>query len=263
MIIEILIFILCSILSGIFSGMFGLGGGAVLVPMLIFVLPMFGVEQYVLHIAVATSLVCVVFTSVSSSLSHFKHDGVDFSVLRFWAPLNTIGATFGAFWTTGVDDYVIRLIYIIVMVVLCFYKLFNPSKVLFERENMNRFGLIFPAVFGWLSACIGIGGGNNVMALNLHGMGLKRAIGTSAVLGIFVSVPAVIVYIYTGLKMDINSVYNIGFINWLVLIGIIPISTLMAPFGVKLAYKIDDELLTIFWCAISLILVLYMITGLV
>jgi len=260
---EILIFILCSILSGIFAGMFGLGGGAVLVPMLIFVLPMFGVQQYVLHISVATSLACIVFTSISSSISHFNRGGIDFSILKLWAPLNMIGAIFGAFWTTGVDDYVIRLIYVVVMIVLCVYKLFNPSRILFKRENINKFGLIFPAVFGWISACIGIGGGNNVMALNLHGVNVKKAIGTSAVLGIFVSVPSVIVYIYAGFKLDINSTYNIGFINWLALIGIIPISTLMAPFGVKLAYKIDDMLLTSLWCIISLMLVLYIITGLI
>ncbi|MGB1361305.1 MAG: TSUP family transporter, partial [Alphaproteobacteria bacterium] len=98
---EIFVFVICSVISGVVAGAFGLGGGAILVPMLIFLLPMFGVDGSIVHIAIATSLSCIIFTAISSSRSHYKRGGVDFSILKTWAPLNFIGAIAGAFWTTG------------------------------------------------------------------------------------------------------------------------------------------------------------------
>ena len=249
-------------ISGTVAGMFGLGGGAVLVPMFIFVLPLFGVIDNVMHIAVATSLACIVFTAISSSRSHFKRGGVDWNILKFWAPANLIGAVVGSFWTITVDPDAIRIVYGVVMVVLCIYKYFNYNKVLFKKSSYNKFGLALPLTFGWISSCIGIGGGNNVIGLNLFGFDVKKAIGTSAILGLVVSLPSVIIYIYEGINLGVGGAYNFGFVNWAVVLFAIPITTLMAPVGVKIAYKISDKILIKFWCLLSLSLSAYMLSGL-
>ena len=263
---EIIVFVLACMLSGIVAGTFGLGGGVVLMPMFVFVLPFFGIDENLFNIAVATSLACVFFTAISSSRSHFKRGGVDLNILKFWGPVNLVGCTLGAFWMASVDrdviEPIVRTIYGVVMITLCVYKYFNYSKALFKTSSYNKFGLAFPLAFGWISSNIGIGGGNNVIGLSLFGVNVKKAIGTAAVLGLVVSLPSVAIYIYEGINSGVGGSYSFGFVNWLVVLFTIPITTLMAPVGVKIAYKISDKVLTKLWCLLSLGLALYMLSGL-
>ena len=60
---EILIYIVIGLVVGILGGLFGIGGGVIIVPVLLFVLTYLGFESnFLIHICVATSLGSIFFT---------------------------------------------------------------------------------------------------------------------------------------------------------------------------------------------------------
>src|SRR5690606_25053666 len=73
-------------LTGVLAGVFGVGGGAVIVPVLY---ELFGVlnvpDEVRMPLAVGTSLAVIIPTSIRSFNAHRKHGTVDLSIIRVWA----------------------------------------------------------------------------------------------------------------------------------------------------------------------------------
>ncbi|MEH6562900.1 MAG: TSUP family transporter, partial [Marinobacter sp.] len=87
--------------AGTLAGLFGIGGGLIIVPVLIF---SFGAQGFGLevaaHMAVGTSLATIVFTSISSIRSHHGHGAIRWDVFRPMAIGIVAGALIGA-WTAA------------------------------------------------------------------------------------------------------------------------------------------------------------------
>jgi uncharacterized protein len=74
-------------LTGFCSGLLGIGGGLVIVPALVFALPMVGVNGGELaKVAIATSLVLIIPTSIASSQAHAARGNVDWALWATMAP---------------------------------------------------------------------------------------------------------------------------------------------------------------------------------
>ena len=83
---EILIYIILGLFVGVLAGLFGIGGGVIIVPALLFILTFLGYESDLLiHICVATSLGTIFFTAFASAFSHNKKGSVDWN---FWRKLS-------------------------------------------------------------------------------------------------------------------------------------------------------------------------------
>ena len=84
--------------AGVIAGMFGVGGGTILVPLVLWILQMQGVEnfQYAQHIAIGTSFAVMVFTSFASARAQYKRQAVDMDVLRAMVPGVLCGVAAGA-----------------------------------------------------------------------------------------------------------------------------------------------------------------------
>lgn len=78
------------LIAGIVSSMFGVGGGIILVPMLIFLL------DFDMHQAVGTSLVIIIPTALVGAYTHYRLENVNFVVALIVIAGAVIGAWMGA-----------------------------------------------------------------------------------------------------------------------------------------------------------------------
>lgn len=87
------------LVSGITSGLFGVGGGIVMVPAMLWLLspPIRDIKQ-----AVGTSLVVIIPTALMGSFKHFQQGNVDWRMALSLAPLAVAGSYLGAWLTTHI-----------------------------------------------------------------------------------------------------------------------------------------------------------------
>ena len=94
------LFSMCLILGsvvGLLAGLLGIGGGLLVVPTLVWLLPQVGIEPSMLmHIALATSLASIVMTAMASARNHFRLGNVDLSVVKVLAPGIIVGGLSGS-----------------------------------------------------------------------------------------------------------------------------------------------------------------------
>ena len=113
--------IVLGLLAGSASALFGIGGGAVIVPglNLFFGLPM--------HEAIATSLTVVLPTAFAGVIFHKEFDNVDTETVKFLIPTALIGAVFGAIVTNSLPSVSLKIIFGVLMI-FCSIKIFLQKE---------------------------------------------------------------------------------------------------------------------------------------
>ena len=199
-----------------------------------------------MHVSVASSLGIIVFTSISSILSHLKLKNVDLKIIYKWFIGIVFGSIVGSFLASRINGEVLVLIFISLA--------FLISLNMFFQKNINTIGKNFPQSFtinffisfsiGLFSSLIGIGGGSfSVPALTIFSKKMHQAVGTSAVLGFFIALPGAISYILLGQNVQDLPPYSIGYVNILIVVLVISTSIFTANIGAKLSSKIKRNTL--------------------
>ena len=172
--------------AGVIAGMFGVGGGTILVPLVLWILQMQGAEnfQYAQHIAIGTSFAVMVFTSFASARAQYKRQAVDMDVLRAMVPGVLCGVAAGALVAQYLPNKGLQVFFTLFIAILAVRALLG-IKPTPERQLPGRRGLFgMGGLFGLLSSWIGIGGGSlTVPYLTFCNVPVHRAVGTSAALG--------------------------------------------------------------------------------
>jgi uncharacterized membrane protein YfcA len=235
-------------IAGVMAGLFGIGGGIVIVPVLEFALGMLGVDAAIrMHVAVATSLATIIPTSISSARAHHRRQAVDLDVVRRWAVFVLIGALLGAWIASQVHSRVLALVFATLALLVAFKMVFLPqSRNLTSGIPRAPWVPLIPVAIGNFSAMMGIGGGTfSVMTLTLFGQPIHRAVGTAALLGLVISVPATIGFMITGYADERVPAASIGYVNLAGLALIAPTTVLTAPLGAKIAHAFSPRKLSI------------------
>jgi uncharacterized protein len=237
---------LAGIIAGLLAGLFGIGGGTVLVPAFYEVFGAVQVPDDVrMHLALGSSMAIVVSTSVRSFTSHLKRGTPDTGLLRSWILAIPLGVLAAAFIVSSISSFGLRFVFAIVSVIVGLKLLFDrDSWRLGDRlpENPVRFAV--GSFVGLVSTLMGIGGGvlNNTF-MTLFGRPMHQAVGTSAGVGVLIAIPAMVGYIWAGWGRDGLPPFSTGFVNWLTVLLIIPLTLLVTPYGVKLAHALSKQTL--------------------
>lgn len=242
-------YLILGMVAGVIGGLLGLGGGILIVPSLLFIFIWQGLPADILmHLAVATSLFTIVFTSISSSYAHHKHQAVLWPQVFLLAPGIIIGAVFGAFIADYISSDILRRLFgaFEILVALQIGLSVKPTA---QRSLPTRNGmLIAGGGIGSLSTILGIGGGTlTVPFLIWCHVGMRKAVATSSACGFPIALAGTLTMIFTGLDSTSLPEHSIGYVYWPAAILILMTSVLFAPVGAKLAHSIPvDSLKRVF-----------------
>lgn len=233
------------IFAGLTAGLFGIGGGAVIVPVLYFLFESIGYPETAMHVAVSTSLATIILTSARSVMSHHKLGAVEWKIIRTWAPWIVGGAILGMAASGTVNGRALTAIFGSMAFVLAAQLFFGrPTWRLAPEMPTGRLRAALGSGIGALSALMGIGGGTfGVSVMTMCGRPIHKAVATGAGFGIAIGLPSAIVAIFVGWGREGLPPFSLGHVNLVAFALISACTVTMAPIGARLAHKLDAQLL--------------------
>jgi uncharacterized membrane protein YfcA len=242
--------------TGILAGVFGVGGGAVVVPVLYELFRAVGVPEEVrMPLCVGTSLAIIIPTSIRSFNAHRAKGAVDMSILRQWAVPVVVGVVMGSAVARYAPPDLFKTVFVLVAGV-------SAIRLLFGKDSW-RLGTDMPSglimtVYGWvigvLSALMGIGGGQlSNLFMTFYSRPIHQAVATSSGLGILISIPGALGYIYAGWPRaaeypDVAALQfplALGYISLLGFVLFVPTSIWTAPIGARFAHTLSKRRLEV------------------
>ncbi|MCT8985640.1 sulfite exporter TauE/SafE family protein [Shewanella phaeophyticola] len=234
------VFIICLFLGavvGFFAGLLGIGGGLIIVPALLYILPSVGISVTQLtHVAIATSLASIILTSMSSATAHHKRGNVPWQLFKPIMPGIVVGSLASAFVSEQISSANLQQTFAIFVVLMAIQMAF-PLKVK-TGDEMPKFMVLFTVsvLIALIAGLMGIGGGVLLVPFLCYcGLQMRQAVGFSSVTGMFIAISGTIGYVIAGFDAPNLPPGAFGFIYLPALGGIIISSILCAPLGVKAA----------------------------
>jgi len=243
-------------LAGFLAGIFGIGGGAVLVPVLYECFRLAGVPLDArMPLCIGTSLAIIIPTSIRSWQAHYKRGSVDMDILRKWAIPILAGVILGSVIARYAPEKLFKVVFVGVA-------WSAAARLLLGKENWRLGNEMPKGIFmkaygffiGLLSTLMGIGGGlfSNLL-MTFYGRPIHQAIGTSAGLAVLISIPGALGYIYAGWPAAarfpevaaLQLPFAIGYISIIGALLVMPTSLLVAPLGVRVAHLLTKRKLEV------------------
>lgn len=226
--------------AGFLAGLLGIGGGAVLVPGLYYLLVHFGYEAHAMHIAVGTSLLTIVLTGISSGLAHHKRGAVDVSLLKLLLPGIIIGTVLASLVADHLKTDQLKLIFALSQLSFGSYMLLRTHKTaIFASMPKQPWASLVAAANGMLATLMGVGGGvQNVVYMSVCSVPMHRAIGTAAAIGPFLALFGAAGFVLIGWRAEGLPPFSLGYINLIGFLVIISTSVFMAPLGARAAHAL-------------------------
>jgi uncharacterized protein len=228
------------VVAGLLAGLFGIGGGAVLVPVFFQTYGLLGIDESVrMHLSVGTSLAIIIPTSMRSFAAHYKKGAVDMALLKAFVLPVLAGVMIASFVAASISSVGLRAIFAAIATAVAMKMFFDRPSWRLGADLPGRVGTAIAGMFiGLISALMGIGGGvlNNSF-MTLYSRPIHQAVATSAGVGVLISIPGMIGYVWAGWGAAGLPPFSTGFINWVTVALIIPVTLLVAPYGAKLAHQ--------------------------
>jgi uncharacterized membrane protein YfcA len=237
------------VVTGLLAGLFGIGGGAVIVPVLFEVFRLLGVPEEVrMQLCIGTSLAIIVPTTVRSYWAHRAKGLVASAVLRSWALPAVIGVAVGSVAAAIAPASVFELAFVVIAGVIAAKLLVGRESWLLGRSLPGRAAMTgYGFIVGLASAMMGISGGSlATMVMTLYGVPIHNAVATSAGLGVPITIAGALGYVFAGVSHEaMLPPLSLGFVSVIGVILIAPISSYIAPFGARLAHALPKRKLEI------------------
>lgn len=259
-----LAYLVIGLIAGFLAGLLGIGGGALIVPMLVFVftaqrLP----PEHLLHVALGTSMATIIFTSLSSMRAHHSHGAVDWAIARAIAP-GMLAGSFGAALVAGWLPTRTLAMMFTVLVFVVGTQLLLDLKPRTTRALPGSAGVFAAgAVIGGISSLAAAGGAFLAIPfLAWCNVPLRRAIGTASATGFPIALAGTAGYVLQGWNASGLPPASLGYV-YLPAFGLVVVmSMLAAPFGARLAHRLPVKRLRIVFALMFYALALRMLTTL-
>jgi uncharacterized protein len=246
------VLVLVGALSGFLAGIFGIGGGAILVPVLYECFRLAGVPLEVrMPLCVGTSLAIIIPTSIRSFRAHYARGAVDMSVIRAWWLTILIGVIAGSAIARVAPERLFKYVFVAVAWSAAFRLIFGRASWKLGDELpkgplMKAYGI----VVGLLSTLMGIGGGlfSNLL-MTFYGRPIHQAVATSSALAVLISIPGALGYVYAGWPAaahypDVAALqlpFALGYVSLIGAVLVVPLSLVTAPWGVRAAHALSKR----------------------
>jgi uncharacterized membrane protein YfcA len=249
-----LLLVVVGALAGFLAGLFGIGGGAILVPVFYECFRLAGVPLEVrMPLCVGTSLAIIIPTSISSCRAHYARGAIDNEILRAWWLPVLIGVIAGSVIARYAPERLFKIVFVIVA-------LFAAVRLLSANENwklgddlpkgplMRFFGLCV----GLLATLMGVGGGLFAnLLMTFYGRPIHQGVATSSAIAVLVSIPGALGYIYAGWPVAahypdvaaLQAPLALGYVSLIGALLVMPTSLMTAPLGVRVAHALSKKTL--------------------
>ena len=251
--------------SGFMAGIFGIGGGAVLVPVFYECFRLVGVPLEVrMPLCIGTSLAIIIPTSISSFRAHFKRGAVDMDILKLWWVAILLGVVAGSLTARFAPERLFKIVFVCVA-------WSAATRLILSRDNW-KFGATVPTgplmrVYGFfiglLSTLMGVGGGLFAnLLMTFYGRPIHQAVATSSALAVLISIPGALGYVYAGWPAaarfpDVAALqmpFALGYVSLIGTLVVMPTTLLTARLGVKAAHALTKRQLELaFGCYLFLV----------
>ncbi len=236
----LLTYCLVGAIVGLIAGLLGVGGGGIIVPILVYLLPQQGVpHNVIMHLSLGTALACIIFTSISSLKAHHRRGAVHWPVVGRISVGIIVGTFLGSCFAAVLSTNALIVFFSLFLYFISLQLLAN-RKPRGSRDIPGLLGLFTAGfVIGFVSSLVGIGGGSlSVPFLIWCNITIHHAIGTSAAIGLPIAVAGTLGYLYNGWGAADLPDYSLGYIYLPALFGIAAISIFTAPLGARLAHSL-------------------------
>ena len=264
-------------LAGFLAGLFGIGGGAILVPVFYECFRLAGVPLEVrMPLCIGTSLAIIIPTSISSFRAHYARGAVDMPLLKSWLLPIVVGVIVGVVTARYAPERLFKIVFVCVAWTAA-------ARLILARDNW-KLGEVFPTgllmqvygfVVGLLSTLMGIGGGLFLnLLMTFYGRPIHQAVATSSALAVLISIPGALGYVYAGWPAaahypDVAALqwpFALGYVSLIGAVLVMPTSLLVAPLGVRVAHAMSKRTLELaFGCYLFIVgsrFVLSLVSGL-
>jgi len=237
------------VITGILAGLFGIGGGAVIVPVLYEVFRVLGVPEEVrMQLCVGTSIAIILPTTIRSYVTHRAKGLVIPRVIRLWAIPAVIGVACGAVIAAFAPPAVFKLAFVLIAG-------FIATKFLFAGDRWNL-GTDLPSTvpmtlygfgIGLAGSLMGVSGGSlSNIVLTLYGKPIHNAVATSSGLGVPITIIGTLGYVLAGLHdRALLPPFSLGFVSLIGVAVMAPVSSFAAPYGARFAHRLSRRTLEI------------------
>ena len=243
-------------LSGFLAGLFGIGGGAILVPVFYECFRLAGVPLDArMPLCIGTSLAIIIPTSIRSWRAHHVRGAVDTDILRTWWLPVLVGVVAGSITARYAPERLFKIVFVMVA-------WSAAARLLLARANWN-FGEELPRgplmklygfFVGILSTLMGIGGGlfSNLL-MTFYGRPIHQAVATSSALAVLISIPGALGYVYAGWPaaarhpeiVALQFPFALGYVSLIGAALVMPTSLFTAPLGVRAAHAMSKRTLEV------------------
>jgi uncharacterized membrane protein YfcA len=260
-----LLLVAVGVLSGFLAGLFGIGGGAILVPVFYECFRLAGVPLEVrMPLCIGTSLAIIIPTSISSFRAHHARGAVDMEILKAWLLPIVIGVVAGSVTARYAPERLFKIVFVAVAWTAA-------TRLILARESW-KLGDAFPDgplmklygfVVGLLSTLMGVGGGLFLnLLMTFYGRPIHQAVATSSALAVLISIPGALGYVYAGWPAAthfpnvaaLQFPFAIGYVSLIGTVLVMPTSLLTAPLGVRAAHAMSKRTLEVaFGCYLFIV----------
>jgi uncharacterized membrane protein YfcA len=257
----IAVLLLMGVYGGFSAGLLGVGGGMVLVPFVTMIFTAQGfAPDLVVHMAIATSLATILFTSLSSVRAHHLHGAVRWPVVLLLAPGIVLGSWLGPWLAKQLNGALLALVFGLFVAFSATQMILNrkpsPSRELPGPQGMFAVG----ATIGVVSGLVGAGGGFlSVPFMSWCNVKMHNAVATSAALGFPIALSGTLSNMYFGWHEPGLPAYCLGYIYVPAMLVIAAASVTMAPLGARMAHRMPVHKLKRIFAAILYGLSCYML----
>jgi len=234
-------------LTGITASLFGLGGGLIVVPTLLWLLPSEGIpHEIVMHAAIATSLAVMILNSLNSTYHHAIRGNILWKKVYTLSPCIAVGSMIGV-WSSGFLSHpIMKTCFVLFMGYTIFKTLLSKHFIYASSEKK----LVKPSILttyllgmtiGFIATTLGIGG--SVMTVPLLRRWNAKMVQATATANPL-SIPIALVGSLGNLVFLHNDAPLPHFLGWIYLpafLGIAIGGFLGVPLGVKISKFIPDQ----------------------